>query len=166
MFVVMLVSVFSGRLPNLQWLRPCWRWSHSDAQEWRVSDTFPKNTTQWISSSASMTLMYLWCCCDVTCFMYIFVHLWRVLWCIFRQTIDVIHMLEGRAYSISVPVQITSINMLSRFDWLLTDPGNKCVCFAGLFTWNSCIFKSCSSTCFSWLLCRMYDFALIDNRLT
>lgn len=42
-----------------------------------------------------------------------------------RQSIDVIHMLEGRAYSISLPLRLMSINMLSRYDWLLTDIEQK-----------------------------------------
>ena len=66
----------------------------------------------------------------------------QILYC--SQTIDVIHMLEGRAYSISVPVQVTSINMLSRFDWLLTDSENKCV-----FPIHPQVVPSSKSSCFT-----------------
>ncbi|ELU02005.1 hypothetical protein CAPTEDRAFT_192877 [Capitella teleta] len=39
-------------------------------------------------------------------------------------SITVFHMLEGRAYSIETPVKIQDIQMVSRYDWLITEAGS------------------------------------------
>ena len=40
---------------------------------------------------------------------------------IHSDSIDQLHMLEGRCHTISVPLKISSLHMASRYDWLLTE---------------------------------------------
>jgi hypothetical protein len=41
--------------------------------------------------------------------------------CFNRDSIDVVHMLEGRAFSIDTPIKIRDIQMVSQYDWLITE---------------------------------------------
>jgi len=41
------------------------------------------------------------------------------------QSIEVIHLASNRCHSVQVPVQLGSVLMISKDDWLITEAGNK-----------------------------------------